>query len=588
MHKKSIIGCSLSKCIHISGVHRFLTIAQELGYETHFLGPAQTPEHIISWAKKLNPDYIAISYRLTPETGRNAIVEFIEKIKKEKLESKCFLFGGTNPMAREARELNFFDFVFDGNAGYEQTVSYLKGIDESPNQTRIEPQSLVERIKQKKPFPIIRHHFGLPDVDISAAEIEKIAEAKVLDIICLGTDQDAQENFFDKKSQNITQKGAGGVPVRSEEDFRQLFDATRRGNYPIMRTYAGTKNIVRLAEIYCRTINLCSTGIPIFWYNKLDGRGPADLEESIREHQDAIAWHAKRNIPVEILDPHQWSMRGAHDTTFVVSAFISALLCKHLGVNHYIAQFMFNSPAEESFKMDLAKILASMEMIEPLADSSFGIYKMTRTGLLSFPTDEDAAKGHMASSTMLQLSIDPDIVHVVAYCEANHAATAKEVIESCKMVQKIIENSRLTPFPDMKKDPEVMARKEYLVNQSKTLLKAIMAVARCNGVSWISPENLSNCVRIGLLDAPQLTSQIAKGQIRTMPVNGGIEALDSSNKILVEEQRTLNILSRMETGGISIPSVDSNFNSERFSSEDNIVRMTSRRTEITAAGVSEL
>ena len=37
-------------------------------------------------------------------------------------------------------------------------------------------------------------------------------------------------------------------------------------------------------------------------------------------------------------------------------------------MQEYIAQLMFNSPAELSDKMDLAKMLAVLEMIAPLAD----------------------------------------------------------------------------------------------------------------------------------------------------------------------------------------------------------------------------
>ena len=52
--------------------------------------------------------------------------------------------------------------------------------------------------------------------------IEKIAEAQALDVISLGIDQDAQENFYHPERQDPRRKGAGGVPVRSEDDYRAL------------------------------------------------------------------------------------------------------------------------------------------------------------------------------------------------------------------------------------------------------------------------------------------------------------------------------------------------------------------------------
>ena len=94
------------------------------------------------------------------------------------------------------------------------------------------PQTLVERIAWKSPYPLLRHHFGLPTVEATRAGIEQIADARVLDVISLGIDQDAQENFFHPERQDPRRTGAGGVPVRSAEDYRLLYAASRRGNYP--------------------------------------------------------------------------------------------------------------------------------------------------------------------------------------------------------------------------------------------------------------------------------------------------------------------------------------------------------------------
>ena len=56
--------------------------------------------------------------------------------------------------------------------------------------------SRSSRIALKAPFPLLRHHFGLPTLAATTKGIAQIAEAHVLDIISLGIDQDAQENFF--------------------------------------------------------------------------------------------------------------------------------------------------------------------------------------------------------------------------------------------------------------------------------------------------------------------------------------------------------------------------------------------------------
>ncbi len=156
----------------------------------------------------------------------------------------------------------------------------------------------------------------------------------------------------------------------------------------------------------------------------MDGRGPWDLEGSIREHQEVMRWYGEHNIPVELNEPHHWGMRDAPDVVFIVSAYLAAYQAKAFGVGDYIAQFMFNSPPGLSDAMDLAKMLAILEMIEPLASNDFRIWKQTRTGLLSYPLDLAAARAHLAASIYVQMALKPDIIHIVGHTEADHAATA--------------------------------------------------------------------------------------------------------------------------------------------------------------------
>ena len=54
-------------------------------------------------------------------------------------------------------------------------------------------------------------------------------------------------------------------------------------------------------------------------------------------------------------------------------------------------------------------------------------FRQARAGLSS-PTDLDLAKGHLAASAYLSMAIKPHIC-LAAYCEAQYAATPKEIIE---------------------------------------------------------------------------------------------------------------------------------------------------------------
>jgi hypothetical protein len=52
----------------------------------------------------------------------------------------------------------------------------------------------------------LRHHFGLPTMEATIEGIEKIADAQALDVISLGIDQDAQENFYHPERQDPRRK----------------------------------------------------------------------------------------------------------------------------------------------------------------------------------------------------------------------------------------------------------------------------------------------------------------------------------------------------------------------------------------------
>ncbi len=513
---KTVVAAALGECVHVAGVTRFLRLAEAAGWRTVFLGPAVSPEKVLEAARQEKADLVGVSYRLTPETGERLLGEFAEAADDLRSAGVRFAFAGTPPVAERARRMGFFERVFEGGEPAEAALAYLKGQIGGGTSEQDSPQTAVERIAWKAPYPLLRHHFGLPDLEATCRGIEQIAAAGALDVISLGIDQDAQENFFHPEKQDPRRRGAGGVPVRSPGDYRRLYAASRRGNYPLLRAYSGTDDFLRLAEMYVDTINIAWCAIPLFWFNRMDGRGPWDLEGSIREHQRVMAWYGERGIPVELNEPHHWGMRDAADHVFVASAFLAAYNARRFGVRDYIAQFMFNSPPGLSDAMDLAKMLAILELIEPLSGPDFRIYRQTRTGLLSYPLDPAAARAHLAASIYLQMALRPHIVHVVGHTEADHAATAEDVIEACAMARRAIENA-LAGQPDMTAGFLVRQRKAELVGETQRLLEQIHALAEPGTDDpWTDPATLTRAVTTGLLDAPQLINNpYACGRART-------------------------------------------------------------------------
>ena len=555
---RRLIGISLGDCVHVAGVLNFLALAKQQGYETVFAGAAKSPEEAAEIAQEEDADVLAVGYRLDPDAGRH-LFRRLKTALAERGVSPELLFGGTPPVAEVARAEGMFLGVFSGLEDIDEIIAFLRGVSVS-DQGREYPDSLVERIEWKAPYPIIRHHFGLPSMDATVRGIEAIAGAGVLDVISLGPDQNAQESFFRPGEMDHDQDGSGGVPVRSAADFEALFGASRLGNRPLMRCYSGTRDVVRFAEVLRDTVHNAWAAVPLLWYNVLDGRGPRSVEESIAEAQESMAWHAERGIPVEVNESHHWSLRDAPDVVAVAAFYLAAYNAKAAGVSDYVAQFMFNTPPGTSATADLGKMLAKIEMIRPLEDGSFRVWRQVRAGLASFPVDLDQARGQLATSTLVSMNLRPHIVHVVGYCEGHHIAGPSEVIESCKIARGVIRNC-LWGMPDMTRDPGVRRRRDRLMQEAWILLHGIQALHERRGTGvdadpFTDPKTLAAAVKAGLLDAPHLQGNpSASGKVVSSIVGGACVAVDPvTRKPIDEESRVTTILESRFGGSRAVSS----------------------------------
>ena len=536
---KTVVAGALGECVHVAGIYNFLRLAEQAGWRTVFLGPAVSPERFIQALIDEKADLAGVSYRLTPETGELLLGDFAEQADDLRAKGVRFLFGGTPPVAEKAQQLSgFFDGIYDGSQSPEDLLAYLRGEAADAQGPGKYPDTLIERIGWKAPYPVLRHHFGLPTMEATLEGIAQISEAKALDVISLGIDQDAQANFFHPERQNPQARGAGGVPVRSEEDYAALYAASRTGNYPLMRSYSGTDDFIRLAEMYMRTIQNAWCAIPLFWFNAMDGRGPLDLETSIAEHQKVMQWYGERDVPVELNEPHHWGMRDASDVTYVVSAFLSAWNARAFGVKNYIAQMMFNSPSGTSDRMDLAKMLALLEMAEALEGDGFKVWRETRTGLLSYPLEDNAARAHLSATISVQMALRPQIAHIVGHTEAHHAATADDVIAASRMARHVIARA-IGGKPDPLGEARIQARKAHLLREAQLTLQAIKNIAPADVKDpFTDPSTLTLAVQYGIMDAPQLKNNaFAPGKVATRIIDGGCDAVDENGDPISESER---------------------------------------------------
>ncbi|MGQ9456627.1 MAG: cobalamin B12-binding domain-containing protein [Armatimonadota bacterium] len=543
---KTIIAGALGNCVHVAGVISFLRTAEQLGYKTHFLGPAVSVEEFVSAIEKYNPDIVGVSYRLTPEAGKRLVEQLKCKLQSTNaISTRKFIFGGTPPGCKAVEKLGIFEKCFDGLESPNEVWQYLKGEIEgkdSKNDEHTPACTQIERLTQKYPYPLLRHHFGLPDIKQTVEGIRKIAQSGVVDIISIAPDQNAQESFFRPEEMDPSLDGAGGVPIRTEEDLLQIYEASRCGNFPLLRIYSGTRDLIRWAELSTRTLNNAWGAIPLCWYSVLDKRSNRTPVQAIKENQECMRWYANRDIPVEVNESHHWAMRDAHDTISVVMSYLAAYNAKQAGVRYYISQYMFNTPPSTSGAMDLAKTLAQLEMVESLQGPDFFTMRQVRAGLLHLTPRTLQAKGQLAASTVLALAIRPHIIHVVGFCEGDHAALPDEVIESCEIVHGVLRNV-LSGMPDMSRDPLVLERKEQLISEANVLISAIRETAVTHTDPLTDPKTLANAIASGLLDAPQLKGNpYALGAIETHVVNGAVLAIDHVTKTPISEKERIRTL----------------------------------------------
>ncbi|MFW9889978.1 MAG: cobalamin B12-binding domain-containing protein, partial [Candidatus Thorarchaeota archaeon] len=311
-----ILGAAIGNCVHVAGVYRFLSLAEDNGHETLFLGPAVSLERLFKEIEVFNPDIIGVSYRLTVESAVPLLTDLKNRIVEKKLDEKRWLLGCTAPIKPVAISLNLFSEIFTGFSTDEDTRAFLRGHSSKKPEERF-PQDVISRITLKTPIPILRHHFGLPSLEDTIKGVEMISEASVLDVISIGPDQDAQQSFFRLEKMTNTSTGDGGVPLRSKKDLEEIFQATRRGNFPLLRCYSGTQDLLKWARILKDTIKAAWCATPLVWYSKLDGRSNRSIEAAFSENKMNHEWHAKHGIPVEVNESHHWSLRSAHDTIAV-------------------------------------------------------------------------------------------------------------------------------------------------------------------------------------------------------------------------------------------------------------------------------
>ncbi len=331
--------------------------------------------------------------------------------------------------------------------------------------------------------PLMRAHVGpyCADRKLAVATFlawsRRLAKGGLLDVLSIGNSQLSQSEFFgdwDGKADG------GGVPLRSEEEFAAVWDASRP---MLLRCYAGTSQIPRMAALLERSINTAWHALSLWWFSQLDGRGSQPLLQNLLSHEAALRVIADSGKPFEANVPHHFAFRGADDVSYVVSSFLAARFAKAKGIRHFVLQLMLNTPKSTWGVQDLAKARAALRLVRQLEDDSFQVIVQPRGGLDYFSPDQNRAMAQLAAVTALMDDIEPKdvasppVIHVVSYSEANHLADPEIVNDSIRITRQALLEYRMLRqqggIPDMHHDVEVLARTQHLLGEARIIISGI-------------------------------------------------------------------------------------------------------------------
>lgn len=609
MRHRFFVATSLANDPHTEGMHNASKIAALDDIGSYILPPSLDYTAFYEAIDKYQPRYIGLSYRQNENVAVEELFKVINyfhssglikstddvkiifaglpktiKILEDKVSElplKVILCQASSRVLERVTEtVDFFEITNDRERIIKQVYDELvpKGIkifdqladeavrnDDYKNEPPLAVPSpaacndYITRIRESE-FPVLRSHFGIPAPDImpTVEGIRELAEARVLDELSLGS-SDLSQRYFGHPEKFAELKNDGGVPYKDYDDLVTLYQASRCGNFPGVKPYCHVTDLVEFVNqcLDAGMLRGVHQAVPLYWFNELDGRGPAIVRDSIREHFACVRELARHGIPVEMNDPNQWSSRWAHDTIIVSSYALVSAVMTMCGVQNMVLQMQFNKPKETGDYADLAKMSAGMEMARRISmyrRSPAPIFRETRTGIESLSADMELAKWQLARSTFLQMCMDPHIIHIVSYCEANYAARPADIIDSSRLIRRAVRIFRENKEDIMKEVnvPIVRERKDYLIKETTYLLNEIAKLhpryEPCpleHMAQFLGNEDvIASSIEKKLMSAPGIINPKYKGEFLTKPLKYGmIDLIDdySNPRLVTEEERLYNL-----------------------------------------------
>jgi hypothetical protein len=590
---------------HTLGISYVSQLLQDCGYKVHIadasvcsaigeISKIGNIQILIRWLREHEVTFLGFSYRLDPRDAQEHFGRLIYQLKSQEIigeqrQIKRIYFAGLpEACSRIQREYCGAVTVFDGDDSPAESLKKM-GVPEHRIPLQVIKGSEYDdwRIKFGEELILKGDHLGVKPVDRSGYEsfgtkmdtvlaridhgrknefpplirvhagpynprrrnaikefegwAKKLANSGYLDILSIGTSQLTQSRFGEDWHND---PNGGGVPVNSAAEYRQIWNAARP---MLVRTYAGTKDIRSLARMHEETLNIAWHALSFWWFCQIDGRGPNDVYQNLKQHLETLKFIAESGKPFEPNIPHHFAFRGGDDISCALSAYLAAKTAKLAGVRTLVLQVMMNTPKHTWGIQDLAKARALLSMVRELESPTFRILLQPRAGLDYFSPNMDKAKAQLAAVTALMDDIEPlepsspDIIHVVSYSEASHLADPDIIDESIKITQGALAKYRLLKklgnTPDMHNNIDVRHRTASLIRDVKILLREVEHIIR----NTYSVAGLYKVFQSGFMPVPYLwecREEFKRAvEWKTGIVDGGVAVLKENGDAMSIEDR---------------------------------------------------
>ncbi len=612
LQRQDCIGLAYPACdAHTLGIVSLSQLLSECGYRSviadavtrAYLSTPDSPdgsEAIAGWVRTNGVTVLGFSYRLDPQEGLQLMTRLLQGMKAKRLLSEqggpiraVYFAGLPRACALVRMRLREINDTFEGDETTAETLTRL-GVDPTNipkdvaasvryDEDRLafgrdliragtylsvkpvdrsgyaafgtQKDTLVARLQysaSRRLPPLVRAHVGpfLPDrseaVRLFLQWTRQLAASGHLDVLSIGTSQLSQshfgENWGDKPN-------GGGVPLNSPDEFSEAWKAARP---MLVRTYAGTKNIRALAQMYEERINIAWHALSLWWFCQIDGRGPYTVRENLEQQFAALQYIASTGKPYEPNVSHHFAFRGADDVTCVVAAVLAARAAKAMGIRHLVLQMMLNTPRGTWGIQDLAKARALLTLVRKLEGPTFRVIPQPRGGLDYFSPSPEKAKAQLAAVTALMDDIEPHnpasppIIHVVSYSEGYDLADPLVIDESVKITQHALSEYRRLrrkgDIDDMATNSDVRQRTEALVSEAQVVLRAIESAIP----HPYTAAGLYHALAKGFLTAPYLlecSEEFALARKwRTRLIQGSVRVVDARNAPLPAAVRMRDVM----------------------------------------------